>query len=165
MAILPVSVYPDSVLRQRSKFVTQFDIKLENFINDLLETMRSQPGGIGIAAPQVGNLIRVVCVDVTPRQKANGCLVFVNPVIKRSLGSRVGREGCMSVPEYTANVRRAERIMVEAQDRRGELVKLESEGVEAVCIQHEIDHLDGILFLDRVDSLKTDIFRRKRFAR
>ncbi|MDD5084695.1 MAG: peptide deformylase [Candidatus Omnitrophica bacterium] len=163
MTVLKVCVYPDPTLREKSIPVTEFDDRLREFIADLADTMKSQPGGIGIAAPQVGNLIRVICVDVTPREKAHGSLVLVNPTISEGRGKRITREGCMSVPEYTANVRRYDSITVEALDGSGERVEFVSMGIESVCIQHEIDHLDGILFLDRVDSLKTDVFRRKRF--
>lgn len=163
MSVLKVRLYPDPLLRKKSIAVAKFDGRLRTFIADLAETMKSQPCSIGIAAPQVGRLIRIVCVDVTPKEKANGFLVLVNPRIREGRGERISREGCMSVPEYTANVRRYDSITVEAFDGSGKRVEFNSTGVESICIQHEVDHLDGILFLDRVDSLKTDVFRRKRF--
>jgi peptide deformylase len=129
---------------------------------DLVETMRSFPRCVGVAAPQIGELVRVVAVDVTDHPKATTChglLVLVNPRVVLASGSEVAREGCLSIPDLTANVRRATRVVIEAGDR-----VIESEGFEARCLLHEIDHLDGILFLDRVDSLKTDVFRRKRYA-
>lgn len=128
---------------------------------DLLDTMRSFPGCVGIAAPQIDEDVRVVAVDVSEHPKAkssHGLLVLANPVIVESEGAHVAREGCLSIPDLTANVRRATRIVVESGDRR-----IESEGFEARCLQHEIDHLDGLLFLDRVDSLSGDVFRRKRY--
>ena len=115
---------------------------------------------VGLAATQLGEMLRIVVVDVSGHRKAagsNGRLLLVNPRIVAAEGAEVGREGCLSIPDLTANVRRATRIEVEAGDRR-----IVSEGFEARCLQHEIDHLDGLLFLDRVDSLTADVFRRVR---
>jgi peptide deformylase len=133
-----------------------------NAATDLLDTMSAHEGCVGLAAPQIGASVRVVVVDVSEHPKAessNGLLMLVNPVIVSEEGADVAREGCLSIPHLTANVRRATRIEVEA---RG--VRLESTGFEARCLLHEIDHLDGLLFLDRVDSLSTDVFRRRRYA-
>ena len=115
---------------------------------------------VGLAATQLGEMLRIVVVDVSGHRKAatsNGRLLLVNPRIVGAEGAEVGREGCLSIPDLTANVRRATRIEVETGDRR-----IVSEGFEARCLQHEIDHLDGLLFLDRVDSLTADVFRRVR---
>jgi peptide deformylase len=127
---------------------------------DLVDTMDAFGHCVGLAATQLGELVRIVVVDVSGHRKAatsNGRLVLVNPRITRAEGAEVGREGCLSIPELTANVRRATAIEVEAGDRR-----VRSDGFEARCLQHEIDHLDGLLFLDRVDSLTADVFRRVR---
>jgi peptide deformylase len=127
---------------------------------DLLDTMRSFGHSVGIAAPQIGESVRVAVVDVTDHRKTTTChgeMVLVNPVIVESSGSEVGREGCLSIPELTANVRRATHVVVEAEGLR-----VETEGFEARALQHEIDHLDGLLFLDRVESLEADVFQRKR---
>jgi peptide deformylase len=129
-------------------------------VEDLLDTMKSFGHCVGIAAPQIGELVRVAVVDVSGHPKApesHGLLVLVNPVIVASEGSEVGREGCLSIPELTANVRRATAITVEAEGLR-----VDAAGFEARAIQHEIDHLDGLLFLDRVESLDADVFRRRR---
>jgi peptide deformylase len=126
---------------------------------DLIDTMRSFPGCVGLAAPQIGELVRVAVVDCSEHPRAvdpNGLLVLVNPRIVRSEGDELGREGCLSIPDLTGNVRRATAIRVEAGP-----VAVESGGFEARCIQHELDHLDGILFLDRVESLAHDLFVRK----
>jgi len=134
---------------------------------DLVETMRSFGHCMGLAATQIDEMVRIVVVDVTGHKKAttqNGLLVLVNPVIAESEGAEVGREGCLSIPHLTANVRRATRIVVEAVDPEGSPVRVESEAFEARCLQHEIDHLDGLLFLDRVDSLATDVFKRKDYG-
>jgi peptide deformylase len=127
---------------------------------DLLDTMRSFGHCVGIAAPQIGEPVRVAVVDVTGHRKAttsHGELVLVNPVIVEASGAEVGREGCLSIPELTADVRRATHVIVEAEG-----VHVEAEGFEARALQHEIDHLDGLLFLDRVESLEADVFQRRR---
>jgi peptide deformylase len=127
---------------------------------DLLDTMRAHPGCVGLAAPQLGELVRMVVVDVSSHPKAvssAGLLVLVNPRVVARQGSEVAREGCLSIPDLTANVRRAQRVTVQAESGT-----VEAEGFEARCLLHELDHLDGILFLDRVDSLATDVFRRRR---
>ena len=135
---------------------------------DLLDTMRAFPGCVGIAAPQIDELVRLVAVDVSEHPKAppsaNGELVLVDPFVTRAAGAKVAREGCLSIPHLTANVRRATEIVVEARAPDGSAVEIGSEGFEARCLLHEIDHLDGLLFLDRVDSLATDVFRRKRYG-
>ena len=134
---------------------------------DLLDTMHSHPRCVGLAAPQIGEEVRMVAVDVTGHPKAdssNGLLVLVNPVVVLSVGSEVGREGCLSIPDLTANVRRALEVRVQAAAPDGSDVVIELRGFEARCLQHEIDHLDGILFLDRVESLSRDVFRRKQYG-
>jgi peptide deformylase len=133
---------------------------------DLLDTMAAAPRCVGIAAPQIGEALRIATVDVTGHPKATSCagrLVLVNPVIVHAAGSEVGREGCLSIPDFTADVRRAARVVVEAADRQGAPLRVKAEGFEARCLQHEIDHLDGILFLDRVES-PTQVFRRKSYG-
>jgi peptide deformylase len=168
MAILPILKFPDPLLQQKSAPVARVTPELSTVIGDLLDTMRASPGGVGISAPQVGVLKRIVAVDVSASKRGaqvenHGLLVLVNPEILAKGGRQIVREGCMSIPDYTANIERAQWILVDALDREGKQVILESVGFEAVAIQHEVDHLDGILFLDRVASLKTDLFRRKKY--
>jgi len=168
MAILPVLQFPDPGLKEKSTPVTGVTAEVSAFIDDLLETMRASPGCIGIAAPQVGMLSRIIVVDVSGHRRGgqeenHGLLVLVNPEILARGGKQLVREGCMSVPDYTANVQRAQWILVDALDREGKQIILEAVGFESIAIQHEVDHLDGYLFLDRVSSIKTDIFRRKRY--
>jgi peptide deformylase len=126
--------------------------------------MRANQRCVGLAAPQLGDEVRMVVVDVSEHPRAtrhHGLLVLVNPVIRRSSGGEIAREGCLSIPDLTANVKRATELTVEASDTDGAVQSIEAEGFEARAIQHEMDHLDGILFLDRVASLTTDVFRRK----
>jgi peptide deformylase len=141
--------------------------EIERIGGDLVDTMRAHPGCVGLAAPQIDELVRMVVVDVSDHRKAsasnNGLLVLVNPRVVEASGAEVAREGCLSIPDFTANVRRATRIVIEAGTPEHDTREVVSEGFEARCLLHELDHLDGILFLDRVDSLKTDVFRRKRY--
>jgi len=165
MAVLDILKYPDETLKQISQAVESFDDELQVFLADLEETMRAGPGGVGIAAAQVGNFSRIAIVDVSakPKIKHNGCMILINPEIKTWEGMKVGREGCMSVPDYTGNVIRAEKITLQALNAQGELIDYECEGYEARAVQHELDHLDGLLFLDRLVSRRTDLFKRKNY--
>jgi peptide deformylase len=155
--IRDVLVYPHAALKQVAPEVHD-SAEIARVARDLEDTMDAFGHCVGLAATQLGEMARIVVVDVTGHRKAKtstGRLVLVNPRIVLAEGAEVGREGCLSIPDLTANVRRATRIEVEAGDRR-----IQSEGFEARCLQHEIDHLDGLLFLDRVDSLTADVFRR-----
>jgi len=168
MAILPILQFPDPRLKEKSDPVTGVTAEVCAVIDDLLETMRASPGCVGIAAPQVGVASRIIVVDVSAHRRGgqeenHGLLVLVNPEILARGGKQLVREGCMSVPDYTANVQRAQWVLVDALDKEGKQTILEAIGFEAVAIQHEVDHLDGYLFLDRVSSIKTDLFRRKRY--
>ncbi len=163
MAVLPILTYPDSALKQISKEVEDINASLLSFISQLEETMRAGSGGVGIAAPQVGRIERIAIVDVSSKAKIDqhGRLVLINPEISRWDGMKVGREGCMSVPDFTGNVIRADQIELTYLDERGEQQQLEANGYEARAIQHELDHLDGLLFLDRLVSRHNDLFKRK----
>lgn len=165
MAVLDIIKYPDEVLKQISEPVESFDENLLAFLADLEETMRAGPGGVGIAAAQVGTFSRIAIVDVSakPKIKHNGCMILINPEIKTWDGMKIGREGCMSVPDYTGNVIRAEKITLQAYNAQGDLIDYECEGYEARAVQHELDHLDGLLFLDRLVSRRTDLFKRKQY--
>jgi peptide deformylase len=160
--------YPHPVLKREARPVGAGDTATVGRVaRDLLDTMRSFPRCVGIAAPQIDELVRMVVVDVTDHPKATVChgeLVLVNPVVVSASGAEVGREGCLSIPDLTANVRRATHAVIEGRDAGGEKRAVETEGFEARCLLHELDHLDGILFLDRVDSVATDVFQRKRYA-
>lgn len=162
MAVRPVNKLPDRVLKARAQEVG--DISEEQLIEDLLETMRASPACVGLAAPQIGISRRVIAVDVSAHPKTtvnHGLVVLIDPVVLESTGREVGREGCMSVPDLTANVARATSIVVRGRTPEGDDTIIATEGFEARAFQHEIDHLDGLLILDRVDSLATDVFRRR----
>lgn len=163
MAVLDILIHPDERLRQQSSPVETFDSRLQQRIADLEETRLAGPGAVGIAAPQVDWFERVVIVDVSGRKKTrhHGYLVLVNPEITHWEGYAVGREGCLSVPDYTGNVIRAEKIHLAAFNPQGEQLEFDMDGFEARAVQHEMDHLDGMLFLDRLVSRRQDLFRRK----
>jgi peptide deformylase len=157
VAVRPVLRYPHPALKQVARPLER-DEDATEVIGDLVDTMRAHQGCVGLAAPQIDHPVRVIVVDVSRHPKAkssHGLLVLANPRVVRDRGSEVAREGCLSIPHLTANVRRATWIELESRNER-----LEAEGFEARCLLHEIDHLHGLLFLDRVDSLTTDVFRR-----
>ena len=165
MAVRTIRVYPDPILKQIAEPVEEIDESVVAVVQDLVDTMFDAGHSVGVAAPQIGVLQRVMVVDVSTsklgRDNNHGLLEMVNPEIIERSGSKMMREGCMSVPDYTGNVTRAEHILIEFTNRNGQLLVIEASGFEAVAIQHELDHLDGLLFLDRVSSLKTDLYRRK----
>lgn len=161
MAVREVLIYPDPVLKQVATEADPSSRSTAAAARALIDTMRSYPGCVGLAAPQIGELVRIAVVDTSEHPKStvsNGLMVLINPVIVEREGSEVGREGCLSIPDLTANVRRATSIKVKSSEG-----VIDSVGFEARCIQHELDHLDGILFLDRVESLRDDVFQRKRY--
>ena len=145
----------------------RIDREIVDLVADLVDTMRDGPGSVGVAAPQIGANLRVCVVDVSKsklgRDANHGLLVLINPVVLNAEGNASMREGCMSVPDYTGDVERPTRIHLRYTDETGTERELETEGFEAVAIQHEMDHLDGILFLDRISSLKSGLFRRKKY--
>jgi peptide deformylase len=158
--------YPSPILKQRCAEVEHPDVAAR-VAADLLETMRAHPRCVGLAAPQIGEAVRIVVVDASEHPKAEGAahrlLTLVNPRIVEAAGAEVGREGCLSIPDLTANVRRATRVVVEASSLGGDALVVESIGFEARVLQHELDHLDGILFLDRIAS-REDLFRRRSYG-
>ena len=169
MAVREVLRHPHPALKRVARPLEGADPdEVARVAADLLDTMRSFPRCVGIAAPQIDELVRLVVVDVSEHPKAppdhHGLLVLADPVVVSSSGSEVAREGCLSIPDLTANVRRATAVTVAARRPDGAPVSVESTGFEARCLLHEIDHLDGVLFLDRVESLTEDVFRRKRYA-
>lgn len=163
MPARPILKFPDGRLKEVSAPVTAFDSELRRRVDELEETRLAGPAAVGIAAPQIGWLQRVAIVDVSSKRgvQSHGHLVLINPEITHWEGYQIGREGCLSVPDYTGNVIRAARVRLQARDLAGEELQYEMEGFEARAVQHELDHLDGLLFVDRVVSRRTDLFRRK----
>jgi len=158
MALLDILTFPDARLRTKAKPITEFTDELNTFIDDMFETMYDAPG-IGLAATQVNFHQQLVVVDVSEDKSEPYCLI--NPEITHKEGKEVCQEGCLSVPEFYADVERAESIKVEALDKNGKEFELEAEGLLAVCIQHELDHLNGKLFVDYLSPLKQQRLRKK----
>ena len=159
MALLPIRLYPDPVLRVRCGEVGSFDGELRRLAEDMIETMHAAPG-IGLAAPQVGVETRLAVVDLSAGEDPEAVHVLVNPRILSNEGTGVELEGCLSIPELTEKVTRPMRITVEAQDLQGERLLFEAEEWLARAICHEIDHLDGVLFTDRLRGLRREKARR-----
>jgi peptide deformylase len=164
VTVRPVRVYPDPVLKQIAVPVGHVDDDARALASDLVDTMRAHERCVGLAANQIGSLRRCVVVDVTGHRRARSCaglVVLFDPVVEQQAGAEVAREGCLSIPDLTANVRRATSITVRGLTEDGSDRSIDADAFEARALLHEIDHLDGILFLDRVASLETDVFRRR----
>ena len=161
MAILEILKYPDPALRKVAAPVKNVDRKVVALIDNMLETMYAAPG-VGLAAPQVGASQRIIVMDVDHENPHKQIYKLINPVIKRAAGEIVWEEGCLSVVDFTAEVRRAAQVEVVALDENEKEFKIEAEGLLAVALQHEIDHLDGKLFIDRISRLKRDLYTRRR---
>ncbi len=155
-----ILVYPHDILKTKANPVKDIDQKLQNLIDEMLETMYKAPG-IGLAANQVGILQQLTVIDITPSEEGRNPIVLINPQITDWEGEEVGEEGCLSVPNYTASVKRAARIHVVAYDRNEKEISIEADGILARCIQHEIDHLQGYCFVDRLSPIKKTLFKKK----
>ena len=167
MAVKTIVTYPDPILKAVCPPVGAIDADVLQLIDDLVDTMHAGPGSVGVAAPQVGVSLRVCVIDVSKNRHGkdnnHGLLLMINPEILARSGNSVMREGCMSVPDYTGDVERATELTLRFTEPDGTKREFEASGFEAVAIQHEMDHLDGLLFLDRISSLKTGLFRRKSY--
>jgi peptide deformylase len=161
MAILEILKYPEPVLGKTASPVKNITGKTAQLVGDLLETMYAAPG-VGLAAPQVGASERIMVLDIDHENPGKQVYKLINPVITRAEGEIIWEEGCLSVVDFTAEVRRAAQVEVVAFDETEKEVKIEAEGLLAVALQHEIDHLDGKLFIDRISRLKRDLYTRRR---
>ena len=161
MAIREIKKYPEKVLREKALPVRDIDIEIQRLIDDMIETMYAAPG-VGLAAPQVGVSKRVIVIDVSPREEEETPLiVLINPEIRASEGEVDSEEGCLSLPGYTTHVTRAETVLVRGLDRDGKPVEIEGEGLLCRALQHEIDHLNGTLLIDRISSIKREFFKKR----
>ncbi len=161
MPVLPILEYPDAKLRAKSERVGEFDEKLSNLVDSLFETMYAC-NGIGLAAPQVGIPVRIFVIDLGAQPGFSGRKhEFINPIIRHASGSISFEEGCLSVPGLGEFVNRNNSVTIDYQDRHGNQASLNAEGLLAVAIQHEFDHLEGILFIDRLSKLKRLFAKRK----
>ena len=168
MAVRPVVRYPARVLKSPSAPAGEIGEAERALAADLVDTMYDSPGCVGLAAPQLGVGVRAFAMDVSVMRKPppgnHGLVVLFDPELLLATGEEVKREGCMSVPDYTCDIRRAVEVVVRGRTPEGDLRVIEASGFEARAFQHEIDHLDGLIILDRVQSVRTDVFRRKRYA-
>ncbi len=158
--MLKILTYPNPVLRKKAEEVKEIDQDLIDLARQMAETMYAAPG-IGLAAPQVGSSIRLIVVDVGYTQGRPDLKVLLNPEIVEREGSILMEEGCLSIPGIRADVERSQRVLVRGLDIKGRPVEIEAEGLLAVCLQHEVDHLDGILFIDHLSRLKRSLIERK----
>jgi peptide deformylase len=160
MAVRKILTYPDTVLRERAEPVTNIDGKCQQLIDDMADTMYHAPG-IGLASNQVGEPYRIIIFDTLFKDQLNDAVVVINPEIIEAEGEVVNEEACLSVIDYSAEVKRAERVTVQGLDREGNPITLEKEGLAAIVLQHEIDHLNGILFIDHITKLKRELYKRR----
>jgi len=160
MAILEIRKYPDEVLKKKSEPVTDINGELQKLIDNMLETMYKSHG-IGLAAPQVGVAKRLIVIDTSIREENQSLIVLINPEIVSSNGEILSEEGCLSLPGFITRLKRKEKVFVKGLDRKGNSIEIEAEGLLGRALQHEIDHLEGILLIDRISPLKRELFRRK----
>lgn len=157
MSVLDIKLFPDPILRQVAAPVADFDKALTKLVDDMMETMYVS-NGVGLAAPQIGVSKRIAVIDVTEDRSQQ--LVVINPTIVSRQGSVAGEEGCLSIPDYRDTVTRSQSLVLQAFDQAGKQYQIEASDLLARCLQHEIDHLDGVLFVDHLSRLKRDMFRR-----
>jgi peptide deformylase len=160
MAVLDICKYPDPVLLQKAEPIKKIDVSLQKLIQDMIDTMYLAPG-IGLAANQVGKPIRLVVFDVTPKDQDRNPSVIINPEIVEAEGEQTLEEGCLSVPDYYSDVKRSAKVLVRGLDAEGKSVEICGEGILATVLQHEIDHLDGILFIERISALKRALYKKR----
>ncbi len=171
MALLPIVIYPDERLKQRCAPVSEITNEIRQLLDDMAETMYDAPG-IGLAAPQVGALVRAIVVDVGNDEetedgsapKNRNLYKLINPEIIARSGTTEYEEGCLSIPDIREWVKRSAAVTVEALDESGTKVRLEADGLLAICLQHEIDHIDGVLFIDRISPLKRRLLNKPLLA-
>ncbi len=160
MAVLEIKKFPADVLKQKALPVEQIDKDIQKLIDNMIDTMYDAPG-IGLAAPQVGVSKRVIVIDINSLEEDSEPVVLINPEITDTDGLIESEEGCLSVPECVAKVKRAEKVVVKGLDRDGKDVRIEADGLFARALQHEIDHLNGVIILDRISQLKRELYRKK----
>jgi len=160
MAVLEILKYPNPNLKKKSKPIEKIDPSLRQLVQNMAETLYTAPG-VGLAAPQVGVPLRLVVIDVTPANQPKNLMVLINPEIVSSEGECTWEEGCLSVPDFNEEVKRKKKVVVRCRNLEGETVEIEGSDLVAVVLQHEIDHLDGVLFIDHLSQLKRDLYKRQ----
>lgn len=152
MAVLPIRTLPDPVLQQKAKRVSIIDGSLNKLIRNMVETLHSEPGRVGLAAPQIGVSLRVIVIDLPDEA---GDMVLVNPSIVKRRGERLINEGCLSIPGYFGQIKRAESVTVKGRDQGGKEIRIKADGLLAQVLEHEIDHLNGVLYINHLESMDT----------
>ncbi|MBL4902201.1 MAG: peptide deformylase [Desulfocapsa sp.] len=160
MSLRTILKFPDPILRQKARKLSTFDKSLQNLVNDMIETMYDAPG-VGLAAPQIGESVQLIVVNASPDAEGKDTMVMINPEITAKEGCQVDEEGCLSVLDLTATVKRSQKVTVSYQDEMGERCEVTVEDRFAVVLQHEIDHLNGILFIDHLSTLKRTLYKKK----
>jgi peptide deformylase len=160
MAVLDILHYPNPVLKEKTGPVQKIDAAIRKLAQDLAETMYAAPG-VGLAANQVGRPVRLAVIDVTPADQPKNLLVLINPEIVAAEGECTWDEGCLSVPECNEEVKRSKKVVVRYQNLEGETAEIAGEELLGIALQHEIDHLDGVLFIDRLSPLKRRLIKKK----
>lgn len=160
MALLPILNYPAEVLREPAEPVTEITAEIRKLVEDMAETMYDAPG-VGLAANQVGVKLRIFIIDIADEEEPSDLKVFINPELLEKDGTQIFQEGCLSFPGITEEIKRAQTVRVRAQNLDGEVFELEADGLLAVAIQHEHDHLDGVLMIDKVNAVKRKLMSRK----
>ena len=160
MAVRTICTYPDPVLGQKAQPVETIDDALQRLIDDMIETMYAAPG-IGLAAPQIGVSLQLFVVDISSGRESNALMTFINPELVQGEGQVREDEGCLSVPEIYGPTPRFEKVILRGTHRDGQIVEVEGEGLQARAFQHEIDHLQGLLFFDRMGPVARDLIKRK----
>ena len=150
MAVLPIRTLPDPVLKQKAKRVSIIDGSLNKLIRNMVETLHSEPGRAGLAAPQIGVSLRVIVIGLPDEE---GDMVLVNPAIVKRRGERLINEGCLSIPGYFGQIKRAESVTVKGRDQSGKEIRIKADGLLAQALEHEIDHLNGVLYVNRLESM------------
>ncbi len=148
MAVLQIRTLPDPILRQKAKKVTRIDNSVQKLIDDMIDTLRADPNRAGVAAPQLGVLHRIAVIEL-PEQEL---ITLINPEMVKKEGERIVQEGCLSIPGYFGEIKRAETVKVKAKDRHGKQFRLKAEGLLAQALEQEIEHLDGVLYIDHLES-------------
>ena len=160
MAVLEIKKYPEKILKEKAAPVMEFDSELQMLIDDMIETMYAAPG-VGLAANQVGVSKQVIVIDVSSKEEQSPLIVLINPKIVHVEGEIAIEEGCLSIPGYITLIKRAEKVKVTGLDRQGKTVEIEGTGFLSRALQHEIDHLNGILLVDRIGRLKKELFKKR----
>ncbi len=160
MAILEILQYPNPILKKKSRPVEKIDSSFRRLVQDMAETMYAAPG-VGLAAPQVGHLLRVAVLDVTPATEPKNLMVLINPEMVTCEGECNWDEGCLSLPDFTKEMKRKKKVVVRCQNLEGETVEIEGTDLLAIALQHEMEHLDGILLVDHASPLKRSLYKRQ----